>query len=285
LRAISSLMPQFEVVKGGSAAVLRVRLRQGESIKAESDALVSKTAGVALAARSDGGFLSGAARSLLAGESFFLQFLTCEASSGEALLAPEEQGDISIIELGLPGAPAMELLVTAGAFLCAEAGINIDTRVQGISKALFSGGGMFLMRCSGRGRLAVACLGSCVRYDLAQGEGRQVDNGHLVSWDSLLQYTIGLATPSWYGSFASGEGMMCTFTGPGSVWLQTHKPRRDKAARNGGSSQGGILGLCVICIFMIIFIGVFGFVGYMQWGDGDSHRPHRPKRNRRHIEF
>lgn len=284
-------MPTYEVVRGGSASALKVCLKRGEALKAESDAMVSKTDGVTLGATADGGVLGGFARSFLTGESFFLQTLQCDAAAGDVLIAPQEQGDIEVIELGLPGAAALEVLVTNGAFLCGDSTLNIDTKMQGISKAMFSGGGLFLMRCSGRGRLAVACLGSCIRYNLAQGERRQVDNGHLVAWDATVNYELGMAAKSLFGSAASGEGIMCTFTGPGSVWIQTHKQPppsgKDGQRQTGGSSN--VAGMFFMCIFLLIFLSVFGFIAYMaimhpdqvEWGNGGGGGSQSRPRGRR----
>lgn len=272
-------MPVFEVVRGGSASALRVRLQHGEEIKAESDALVSKSSGVALAAGTDGGFLGGLARSFLTGESFFLQTLRCEAADGEALVAPEDQGDVTVIELGLPGAAALEVQVVRGAFLCADAAVAISTGMQGVSKGLFNGAGFFLMRCSGRGRLAVACLGSCVRYDLARGERRQVDNGHLVAWDAVMPHEVGMATRSIFGSVASGEGLMCTFTGPGALWVQTHKPRAEaqagssKGRRRAPSSPAGpFVGICAMLVFFLVVVAIFVAIAFAEEGQPTSRR-------------
>ena len=88
---------------------MHVYLACGEEVKAESDALVSKTDGVEIQARMDGGLLGGLARKALTNESFFLQVLKCVTASGsvraadedgvvgsrcdgEVLIAPAEQG-------------------------------------------------------------------------------------------------------------------------------------------------------------------------------------------------
>mmetsp|Transcript_66368 Transcript_66368/g.171617 ORF Transcript_66368/g.171617 Transcript_66368/m.171617 type:complete len:314 (-) Transcript_66368:45-986(-) len=294
-------MAEFEVLRGGSASSLRIRFRPGDVIKAESDALVSKTSTIEIGAGMDsgggglgglvGGLLGGAARSMLTGESFFLQTFCCTGSAGEVLVAPSEQGDIAVLDVRRPmpgdqpqGCAAV--MVTNGAFLCAEGGVDIQTRVQGAAQGLFSGSGFFLMRCSGRGRLAVSCLGSCIRYDLQAGEKRQVDNGHLVAWAESVHYTVGMATTSIFGTLASGEGIMCTFTGPGSVWIQSHRPQQ---VSTGGQKQkanqqvglgGTIVGLCFACVFIIfllLFAGAFLYAimngESVEWGgDGGSTR-------------
>ena len=56
-------MPHYQVFRGaGGGAALKVRLKKGESIKAESDALVVKNEWVELGANMDGGLLGGLVR-------------------------------------------------------------------------------------------------------------------------------------------------------------------------------------------------------------------------------
>ena len=50
---------------------------------------------------------------------------------------------------------------------------------------------------------------------------RKIDNGFLVCWSDHLEYTIGKASKSIVASFLSGEGFVCTFTGPGVIYVQT----------------------------------------------------------------
>jgi uncharacterized protein (AIM24 family) len=43
----------------------------------------------------------------------------------------------------------------------------------------------------------------------------------LVAWNESMQYEIQKAGKDWCSSILSGEGLVCTFTGPGTVFLQT----------------------------------------------------------------
>lgn len=55
---------------------------------------------------------------------------------------------------------------------------------------------------------------------LAEGEKYIVDNGHLVAWN--VKYIMERVTSGGIISgFASGEGLVCKFTGPGTVFIQT----------------------------------------------------------------
>ena len=79
----------------------------------------------------------------------------------------------------------------------------------------------------GGGRALLNSYGSIVRYDLAHGEVRVVDNGSMVAWTESMDYKIGLASQKGgmltklVKSAASGEGIVCRFTGPGTVFVQT----------------------------------------------------------------
>lgn len=50
---------------------------------------------------------------------------------------------------------------------------------------------------------------------------RKIDNGFLVAWHGDMNYTIAKAGKSLVSSFLSGEGLVTSFTGPGTVYIQT----------------------------------------------------------------
>lgn len=55
---------------------------------------------------------------------------------------------------------------------------------------------------------------------LTDGEKYIVDNGHLVAWNT--KYILErVASGGMLSGFASGEGLVCKFTGPGTVFIQT----------------------------------------------------------------
>eukprot|EP00405_Crypthecodinium_cohnii_P012521 CAMPEP_0206437322 /NCGR_PEP_ID=MMETSP0324_2-20121206/10976_1 /ASSEMBLY_ACC=CAM_ASM_000836 /TAXON_ID=2866 /ORGANISM="Crypthecodinium cohnii, Strain Seligo" /LENGTH=197 /DNA_ID=CAMNT_0053904589 /DNA_START=17 /DNA_END=608 /DNA_ORIENTATION=+ len=105
-------------------------------------------------------------------------------------------------------------------------------------------------------------MGSCIRYDLGPGESRHVDNGHLVAWTETVKYSLGLASVSLMNSLGSGEGLMCSFMGPGTVWIRTHKPsigssgKNQNEQRRNSSPAGLALFCCIIVVFMLFFGGM-----------------------------
>ena len=52
-----------------------------------------------------------------------------------------------------------------------------------------------------------------------------IDTGHLVAWDTTLEYSVGKSASGWIASFLSGEGLVCHFRGQGRIWIQTRNPQ------------------------------------------------------------
>jgi uncharacterized protein (AIM24 family) len=58
---------------------------------------------------------------------------------------------------------------------------------------------------------------------LAAGEKYIIDNGHLVAWN--CEYKLErVASGGIISNMAGGEGLVCKFTGPGSIYMQTRNP-------------------------------------------------------------
>ncbi|KAF2009273.1 DUF124-domain-containing protein [Aaosphaeria arxii CBS 175.79] len=139
---------------------------------------------------------------------------------GELLLAPASVGDITIIKLG----GNEQWSVGKDAFLACTQGIVTEYKSQGLSKALFSGEGMFVYKISGQGILWVTSFGAIIRKDLQENEKYIIDNGHLVAWN--CKYVMErVASGGIISNMSAGEGLVCKFTGPGTVFMQTRNPQ------------------------------------------------------------
>jgi uncharacterized protein (AIM24 family) len=60
-------------------------------------------------------------------------------------------------------------------------------------------------------------------YQLGAGEKYIIDNGHLVAWNCDYKLER-VASGGLISGMTSGEGLVCKFTGPGSVFMQTRNP-------------------------------------------------------------
>lgn len=191
----------------------RVQLAAGESVKAESGAMVSMSTSVAIETKMQGGFLGALARKVLTSESFFQNTFTAERGAGEVTFAPSLMGDIHVRELG-----GAELLLTSGSYLASDPAIDLQTKWGGM-KSFFAKEGLFLLRAAGAGSLLFTCYGALVEMDVPP-EGYVVDTGHVVAFEPSLEYSVqkvgGLKS-----MFLSGEGLVCRFAGRGRLWLQT----------------------------------------------------------------
>ena len=76
-----------------------------------------------------------------------------------------------------------------------------------------SGESLVFVEVSGSGQLLVNAFGRLVETEVE--DAMIVDTGHLVAFESSLQYTITKAGNSWLQSWLAGEGFVMNFTGTG----------------------------------------------------------------------
>lgn len=207
---------RYDIRYGPSYALALIRLDAGEQIQAETGAMVSMSDTVTMQTSTRGGVLAGLKRSVLGGESFFINTFTATAP-GEVAVAPALPGDIVAVEL--TGQP---MLVQSGSFLAATPGISVDTKWGG-GRAFFSSEGFFLLRCTGTGTMFLSSYGAIHQVDLSPGQRYMVDTGHMVAFDESVGYEVGRAG-GWKTTLVGGEGLVCKLTGPGRFYLQTRNP-------------------------------------------------------------
>ncbi len=213
-----------ELLYKPSQTLGRVRLAPGESITAESGAMVGFSDGVHMQARAGG--VLGAIGRLFGGESIFRNTFTAGPLGGEVLVAPALRGDLVELEVG-----STQWFLRHGAYVAASSGVDIAT--QGSLRGMFSGAGLFLLGTRGVGSMVVGSFGALEEVHV-DGEF-VVDTGHIVAWESSLDYTIGKAASGWVASFFSGEGLVCEFRGRGRLFMQSRNPEEY------GSTVGALL--------------------------------------------
>jgi uncharacterized protein (TIGR00266 family) len=204
---------ESEIQYSPSYSLAIIRLQGGESVVAEAGAMVSMSPSLQIQTQSKGGLLGGLKRSVLGGESFFMNTFTA-AEPGEITVAPSLPGDI--VHLQLAG---QTIYVQSGSFLASGSGIDIDTKWGG-GKTFFSSEGLFLLKISGTGDLFLSSYGAIRPVDLAAGQSYVLDTGHMVAFTEGMGYEVrkvgGLKS-----LFLSGEGLVVNLTGPGRLYLQT----------------------------------------------------------------
>jgi uncharacterized protein (TIGR00266 family) len=193
-----------------------ITLPPGGEVKAEAGAMTSMSGGVEIETTAQGGLLKGLKRSMLGGESFFINTFTAP-SGGELTVAPTLPGDIVRMRAGHAA-----MMVQSGSWLASDPAVDVDTKWGG-ARTFFSGEGLFLLRCSWAGDMIVSSFGAIERRDLADGEVLKIDTGHIVAFAEGISYQVS-KVGGWKSTLLSGEGLVATFTGPGALWLQTRSP-------------------------------------------------------------
>ena len=203
-----------EILYRPSYSMAQVQLEAGENITVESGSMVGMSSNMQVETSMKGGLLKSLARSVLGGESFFINTYHSEGGAGELLLAPTLPGDVFTFDLS-----GNAYLVQSGSFLASSEGVATDTKWGG-AKTFFGGEGLIMLRCSGVGTLILSSYGAIHELDLAADEKFTVDTGHLVAFSEDIGFkvrTIGNSKSTIFG----GEGLVTDLTGPGKVLMQT----------------------------------------------------------------
>lgn len=207
-------MIRTELLYQPSYSLAKVTMDQGDQLRVEGGAMVSMNGHVEVATQAQGGLLKSLKRSVLGGESFFMNTFSATANGAEITLAPSLPGDIATFQLR-----DSDLIVQSGSFMASELAITTETKWGG-ARTFFGGEGLFMLRCTGSGLLMVSSYGAIHRVEVAAGERYTVDTGHIVAFDAHLTYSV-RRVGTWKSTVFGGEGLVVDFQGPGNVFLQT----------------------------------------------------------------
>ncbi len=202
---------KYEVQYKGSYAILRVMLPLGAEVVVEPGAMVYMRGPVEVQT-STGGIWKALKRTLLGGESFFMNRYISKGDA-EIGLAPELPGDIDVIQV------SGTLFVQSTSYLASDTSLDLDVSFGGF-KSFFAGEGIFLLKLQGYGDVAVSSFGAIKMLQLEPGETITIDTGHVVAFDGSVSWnvrTFGGLKSTLFG----GEGLVCEFRGPGRVYIQT----------------------------------------------------------------
>ncbi len=200
----------------GNAAA-RVVLSPGDNLTAESGSMIAMSDALALTTtthkRDSGSILAGLKR-MLAGESLFLNHYAALQHSGEVFLAATLPGDMLRYDLR-----GENLIVQSGSFVACESSVDVNFGWQGF-KSFLSGERVFWLQLSGTGPVILSSFGAI--YPIEVDGDYIVDTGHIVAFQETLNFTITKAGGSWLTAILGGEGLVCRFSGRGTVWCQSH---------------------------------------------------------------
>ena len=203
---------------GNTLPAVEINLNKNESMYTQSGAMAWRTPYIKMETNTKGGLMKGIGR-MFAGDSLFMNTYTAEQDNQTIAFSSTVPGAIVPINLN-PGHPG--LIAQKGAFLCAEANIQLKiTFRKKLSAGLFGGEGFILQDITGTGNVFLEIDGDKVIKELQPGEVLKVDTGNIVAFEKTVQYDIE-TVKGFKNIFFGGEGLFLTkLTGPGKVILQT----------------------------------------------------------------
>ena len=144
----------IEILYRPSYSLAKAELAPSERIIVEAGSMVAMSTDMKMDTKMKGGLLKSLARSVLGGESFFINTYTAGGSGGIIELAPTLPGDVLAIDL-----KGETYLVQSGSFLASDESIETDTKWGG-AKTFFGGEGLIMLRCQGSGKLILSSYGA-----------------------------------------------------------------------------------------------------------------------------
>ena len=202
---------QHEIKNKPDFASLHFQLDSGEQVVTESGAMMGMSSDLKMETNMKGGLLGAASRAL-GGESVFLNTYTATADGQRLDIAPSMPGDMEHIPIG-----GKAVMVQSGSYCASTTGVTVDSKWGG-AKTFFGGEGFIMLRCSGQGDLWISSYGA---IHAVQVDGSYtVDTGHIVAFEEGLQFTV-RKEGGMKSLFFGGEGLVCEFSGKGTLWFQT----------------------------------------------------------------
>lgn len=244
---------------GENEPFLHCHLQQGDIVHCEANAMVMMESNLELKGSLQGGIIQSLMRRFANGESLFQQKTEASKGEGDCLLAPTLDGDMQILDIG-----NAQYTLSDGAFVASSGSVDIKASIQrNLGGAIFGDtGGFMVMQTNGTGQIVVSGFGSLFEIEVSPDKDVLIDNGHVVCWDSRLQYSLSVSTSQNKGflgniinSVTSGEGMVLKFSGAGKVVLCSRNRENyqgwlnkvlgtgssGNTNSNGGSLLGGLL--------------------------------------------
>jgi len=202
---------KFDITGKPDFSMLELSLESGEQVKAEAGAMVAMSQNMKIETKAKGGILGGLKR-MVAGESFFVNTFCAQDGPGTIKFAPSMPGDLDHLKLS-----GESWLMQSGAYVANSGDIEVNAKWGGF-KSFFAGEGFILLKVSGTGDVWFASYGGLTRVDFTNGY--VVDTTHIVAFPEGQNYQV-QPVGGLKATFLSGEGLVCRFSGAGTVYVQT----------------------------------------------------------------
>eukprot|EP00980_Cylindrotheca_fusiformis_P015461 scaffold4347_cov117-Cylindrotheca_fusiformis.AAC.5 len=201
-------------IEGEESQIATIKLRPGETLRAESGAMLFMTHGVEMATDLHGA--SAAFSRMMTGQNVFLTDFTYKGDKGEGTVGLGTDFPSKIIRLSLEDYEDSTLICQRGAYLASNPSVNIEMAyTKSLSAGFFGGQGFILQKLTGQGDVLLKAGGTLVEKELEEGETLRVTSGSIVALTSTIDYDIQMM-PGIKNAMFGGEGLfVATLKGPG----------------------------------------------------------------------
>jgi uncharacterized protein (AIM24 family) len=200
-------MARFEIVSQEGLKMVRCAI-DNETVRAESGALHYMRGKIEMtsAAPSVGGFL----KSVVSRENIFRPTYQ---GTGEIFFGPPIFGEYEILDL-----TGEEWILEQGSYVCSDITVEVGVWRNKALSALLGGEGWFQTLVQGTGKVVLQAPGRVQRLEL-RDEKLSVDGKFALARTAGLKFEVQKAARSILGSLSSGEGLLSTFEGTGTVLI------------------------------------------------------------------
>ncbi|SIR50338.1 TIGR00266 family protein [Haladaptatus litoreus] len=222
---------EYEITNQPGFAQLDMTLDAEEGIRAEAGSLVSHSQGVEITA-TEADETDSPSHALHESNRPFATTFTAKRP-GTVTLAPPFPGDIFHFKL------RDEILYAPScSFLAVEFGVELDAEL-GENERFVECKNDFLLELSGSGSSFLSSYGALSVVSLDPEERYEVDTGHVVAFEETVDYSLRRVS-SVSSVSGHGDGLLCEFEGPGTIWTQSRSPTALLAwvVRNNPGSGG-----------------------------------------------
>ncbi|WP_017653435.1 AIM24 family protein [Fortiea contorta] len=199
-------MAHFEIIERENLRQVKITL-QNETVRTESGAMSYMRGDIVMESKvpSAGGFL----KSLATGENVFRPTYK---GTGELYLEPSLSG-YYILELD-----SSEWILESGSYWASDYNIEVGIERNKLLSGFMGGEGLFQTKVKGRGKVVMSAPGPVEVVHL-RNDRLVVDGSFAIARTTTLNYRVEKATKSIFGSMTSGEFLVNTFEGTGTVLL------------------------------------------------------------------
>ena len=198
---------------GTITPALEYRVGPGNVLFGQPGLMLTRDPTVTMQSKTKGGLGMALGRKLLTGETLSQMEY---AGSGLVRLSAGYAG--KIVDIPLRGTP---LRAKSGAYIAAEAGIEVGTTTEKIGTAIIGGTGLFQLLMTGQGTVFLQSVGDIIEGTLAQGQELVIDENHFLACDDSISRERE-RVKGFRNIMTGGEGLYCLkLKGPGRYWVET----------------------------------------------------------------